>query len=162
MQFGIYPVRIFEKAVNNVGSHVRKKKIKEINRDDILQLMKKPYKKISYQEHAMDKHQVQPYLKNMNIAQARMKFKLKTQMTPTVQMNFSSSAEFATQLWTCSGCSTSRPDGQVVGRRDTQSHIMICPGYSNIRQDLDLENDRDLVDYFSQVVKVRMEAEDEC
>jgi hypothetical protein len=139
-----------------------KKKIKEINRDDILQLMKKPYKKISYQEHAMDKHQVQPYLKNMNIAQARMKFKLKTEMTPTVQMNFPSSAEFATQLWTCSGCSTSRPDGQVVGRRDTQSHIMICPGYSNIRQDLDLENDRDLVDYFSQVVKVRMEAEDEC
>ena len=76
-------------------------------------------------------------------------------------MNFPSGSVFATQLWTCSGCSTSRPDGQEVGRRDTQSNIMVCPGFSDIRQDLDLDNDRDLVNYFSQVFKIRLETEDE-
>ena len=37
---------------------------------------------------------------------------------------------------------------------------MVCPGYSDIRQDFDLNNDRDLVNYFSQVVKIRLEKVD--
>ena len=51
--------------------------IKLMNKDDILNMMKKPYKKISYQEHVNEKFQVQPYLKTMNISEARMRFKLK-------------------------------------------------------------------------------------
>ena len=60
--------------------------------------MKKPYKKISYREHANEKHCVQQYRTKMNIAQARIKFKLKTEMTPTVQMNFPSSAVLYTSF----------------------------------------------------------------
>ena len=78
--------------------------IQLMNKDDILNMMKKPYKKISYQEHVNEKFQVQPYLKTMNISEARMRFKLKTGMTPTVQMNFPSSDEFVNNLWTCVGC----------------------------------------------------------
>ena len=138
------------------------KKIKSMNKDDILNMMKKPYKKISLQEHVNEKFQVQPYMKNMNISQARMRFKLKTGMTPTVQMNFPSSEEFANQLWTCVSCSTTGAgiDSQVEGRRDTQAHIMVCPGYSEYRQNLDLENDKDLVTYFGRVVKKRLESDD--
>jgi hypothetical protein len=108
------------------------KKIKSMNKDDILNMMKKPYKKISHQEHVNEKFEVQPYLKTMNLSQARMRFKLKTGMTPTVQMNFPSSEEFANQLWTCVGCTStsSDTDRQVEGRRDTQAHIMVCPGYT--------------------------------
>ena len=137
------------------------KKIKSMNRDDILNMMK-PYKKISHQEHVNEQLQVQPYLKTMNIAQARMRFKLKTSMTPTVQMNFPSSEEFAKKLWTCVGCfSTSAGiDKQVEGRRDTQAHIMVCPGYAEYRQNLDLEVDKDLVTYFGRVVKNRLDSED--
>ena len=138
-----------------------RKNVLKMNRDDILQMMKKPYKKISYNDHVKEKFHCQPYLKTMNISQARLRFKLKTGMTPTVQMNFPSSAEFANQLWTYSGCSIRGTDGQLVGRRDTQSHIMICPGYTEYRQDLDLDNDRDLVNYFCRVIKQRLDADNE-
>jgi hypothetical protein len=139
------------------------KKIKSMNKDDILNMMKKPYKKISHQEHVNEKFEVQPYLKTMNLSQARMRFKLKTGMTPTVQMNFPSSEEFANQLWTCVGCAStsSDTDRQVEGRRDTQAHIMVCPGYTEFRQNLDLENDKDLVTYFGRVVKKRLETEED-
>ena len=139
------------------------KKIKSMNKDDILNMMKKPYKKISHQEHVNEKFEVQPYLKTMNLSQARMRFKLKTGMTPTVQMNFPSSEEFANQLWTCVGCTStsSDTDRQVEGRRDTQAHIMVCPGYTEFRQNLDLENDKDLVTYFGRVVKKRLETEED-
>ena len=84
-------------------------------------------------------------------------------MTPTVQMNFPSSAKFVKNLWTCVGCTPASTDTerQLVGRRDTQSQIMVCPGYTEYRQDLDLEIDKDLVKYFGRVVKKRLENEEE-
>ena len=125
--------------------------------------MIQPYKIFSYQEHVNEESQVQPYLKTMNISQDRMRFKLKTGMTPTVQINFPSSDEFVNNLWTCVGCTpaSTATDRQLVGRRDTQSHIMVCPGYTKYRQDLDLEIDKDLVKYFGRVVKKRLENEEE-
>ena len=78
-------------------------------------------------------------------------------MTPTVQMNFQSDPSFANQLWTCSGCSSVTADGQLEGSRDTQSHIMVCKGYQEMRQDLDLNKDKDLVKYFDMVIKERLD-----
>ena len=80
-------------------------------------------------------------------------------MTPTVRMNFPSDAEFANQLWTCSGCYSGKTGGEVVGCRDTQAHIMVCPGYAELRQDKNLEDDRDLVNYFALIIKKRLETD---
>ena len=73
--------------------------------------------------------------------------------------NFPSDVKFSEQLWTCTGCD--KADGQIGGRRDTQTHIMICPLYADLRMDKNLEEDKDLVKYFSQVIKKRLETE-EC
>ena len=53
-------------------------KIYEMNREDILNQMKKPYKKISYEDHVGKKLQLQPYLESLNISDAKLCFKLKT------------------------------------------------------------------------------------
>ena len=133
-------------------------KIREMNRDDILQQMKKPYKKISYVDHMDQELQLQPYLVSLNISDARLRFKLKTGMTPTVRMNFPSDPEFSRQLWTCPGCSEGKPDQDiVVGYRDTQTHILSCEGYEDLRENKDLACDKDLVTYFSLVIKKRLE-----
>jgi hypothetical protein len=60
--------------------------------------------------------------------------------------------------------SLSLSDRQVEGRRDAQAHSMVCPGYTEVRQNLDLENDKDLVTYFGRVVKKRLETkeDEEC
>ena len=64
-------------------------------------------------------------------------------------MNFPNSEEFANQVWICVGCTTtcSDTDRQVEGRRDTQAHIMVCHGYTEYRQNLELENEKNLVTY---------------
>ena len=36
-------------------------------------------------------------------------------------------------------------DGEVGGCRDTQTHIMICPGYAELIQDKNMDNDMDIV-----------------
>ena len=65
------------------------------------------------------------YLSSLNISAARMKFKLNSRMTPTIQMNFQSDLEFARQFWTCSGCADGDLAKEVVGYRDTQQHVLI-------------------------------------
>ena len=133
-------------------------KINEMNRDDILNQMKKPYKKISYEEHVHEKLQLQPYLESLHISDARLRFKLKTGMTPTVRMNFPSDPEFSRKLWTCPGCSEEKSGhDQVVGYRDTQTHILSCEGYADLREHKDLTCDKELVNYFSLVIKKRLE-----
>ena len=121
------------------------------------------YKKISYEKHLNEPYQLQPYLRTLNIADARLWFKLKTHLAPSNMMNFPSDVTFFEQLLTCSGCGdgSDKADGQVGGRRDTQIHILICPGYADLRMDKNLETDKDLVKYFSQVIKKRLETE-EC
>jgi hypothetical protein len=128
-----------------------------MNKDAILKQMQKPYKKIRYEDHVNEKFQTKGYFKMLNISQARMRFKLNSGMTPTVRMNFPSDTEFTKQLWTCSGCTSGETGGEVVGCRDTQTHIMVCPGYADIRQDKNLSEDKDLVTYFSEVIKKRLE-----
>ena len=81
-------------------------------------------------------------------------------MAPTIQMNFPSDPEFTRQLWTCSGFSDGVEGDRVDSCRDTQQHVMICLGYSGLREDTDLDDDKDLVRYFSQVIKKRQESDD--
>ena len=140
---------------------VVKTEVLAINRNDILNQMRKPYKKISLAEHTQEEFQLQPYMSSLSIAEARMKFKLKTGMTPTVRMNFPSDKEFARMLWTCPGCSDDKTVyEEVEGIRDTQAHILICPGYSELREDKDLSTDRDLVAYFRNVIQKRLKTDD--
>ena len=60
-------------------------------------------------------------------------------------------------MWTCSGCFDGDMGDKVVGLRDTQQHVLICPGYAQLREDKNLEVDKDLVKYFAQVIKQRQD-----
>jgi hypothetical protein len=63
-------------------------------------------------------------------------------------------------LYWCTGCCDVPERSGVIGRRDTQTHIMVCPGYDDQRQDMNLDEDRDLVNYFPLVIKRRLETDD--
>ena len=43
---------------------------------------------------------------------------------------------------------------EVVGSRDTQQHVLVCPGFAQLRMDKDLSKDTDLVHHFTQVIKL--------
>ena len=139
-----------------------KAEIHKLNKETVLKKMI-GYSKVSYENHLNEPYQLQPYLRTLNIADARLRFKLKTHMAPSIMMNFPSDVKFTEQLWTCTGCGDdcNKADGQVGGRRDTQTHIMICPGYADLRVDKNMKEDKDLVQYFSQVIRKRLNT-DEC
>ena len=62
------------------------------------------------------------------------------------------------EFWTCSGCVDGELAKQVVGCRDTQEHVLVCPGYADFREGKNLDVDDDLVKYFAQVIKLRQDA----
>ena len=132
-----------------------KSKIRECNKSGMLNHIKtQGYKKLKYEEMENDSFRVKPYLSNLNSTDARMRFKLDCGMAPTIKMNFQSDQQFARDLWTCPGCSE---PGDVMGSRDTQRHVMVCPGYQEFREDRDLSEDKDIVEYFKLVINHRLD-----
>ena len=68
-----------------------KSKIRECNKSDILEHIKtQGYKKLKYEEMENDSFRVKPYLSNLNITDACLRFKIDCGMTPTIKMNFQS------------------------------------------------------------------------
>ena len=77
---------------------------------------------------------VKDYLKEMDLRGARLRFKLRSKMTPTVKSNFKNDKKFKQQKWSCEGCSKVGPNGEVVGNLDTQEHIQNCESYGDLRK----------------------------
>ena len=90
------------------------------------------------------------YLKEMSMMDARTLFRIRSQTT-TVQMNQRSDKSHAKNLWKCLEC----------GNIDSQSHIVWCPFFSELREGKSLDNNDDLVKYFKQVFKIREERRNE-
>ena len=63
-------------------------------------------------------------------------------------MNFKSDKAFKANNWNCLGCNSSN--------LDTQAHVLVCSGYTDLRDGKNLKIDKDLADYFSAVIRRRM------
>ena len=72
-------------------------------------------------------------------------------------MNFMSDQKFSNNLWSCVGCQSVSQTGKVNRMMDSQAHILLCSAYKDLRKDKELTNEKDLVDYFSLVIKRRLE-----
>ena len=105
----------------------------------------KSYSKINYKTFDEENFELQPYMTNLQLTQARQKFRLRSFTTRLVKMNFPSDKGFTSDLWSCWHCPSI----------DTQDHIMNCPAYKDLRKDKNLSNDRDLISYFQDVIKLR-------
>ena len=63
-----------------------------------------------------------------------------------VKFNYKNDKQNRQELWRCDSCQTAI---------DTQSHILWCPSYKELRSGKDINNDRDLVNYIQNVMKIR-------
>ena len=121
------------------------KKIEEKNSEDLLNIMKQDYKKIDHKIMRQEKFEIKPYIQNLHLSEARDKFRIRSFMTRTVKSNFSSDKRYMSELWSCWHCPNI----------DSQAHIRVCPAYQKLREKKDLDNDRDLVNYFREVIQMR-------
>ena len=92
----------------------------------------------------------QSYLKEMSMADAQINFRIRSRMIDT-KMNQQSDKTNAKGLWKCNEC----------GNVDSQSHIVWCPFFAELREGKSLQNDVDLVHYFREVLKIREERRSE-
>ena len=155
VMFGITRIKQYSKIQ---WKTLVKNKITKMNKDAVIS-QSSSYKKINFEHLTEEKFERQPYISKLNISEARLRFKLKAKMTPTIQMNFPSDSEFAANMWTCTGCIDNTMGDKVVGSRDTQQHVMVCPGYAEYRENINFDDDRQLVRYFQQVIKQRLEGD---
>ena len=89
-----------------------KKTIAKMNRDELVKQMRS-YKKINQADFTERQQQVQLYMKNLKVSEARLRFKIESGMTPTVRMNFMNDEGYRSQQWVCPGCNE---------QLDTESH----------------------------------------
>ena len=67
-------------------------------------------------------------------------------MCRTIQLNYKNDKAFAANGWACVAC----------GAPDSQDHLVhLCPGYVDLRQDLDLDTDLGMIQFFRAVIKRR-------
>ena len=93
---------------------------------------------------------------SLNLYNARLRFKIRSKMTPTIQMNFKNDPVYKANLWTCLGCARVNDSFVDPSCKDTQAHVLACEGYEDLREGKNLNDDKDLFEYFSAVITRRM------
>ena len=141
VKFGVIDITKYTKIQwkNLVNQNIAK-----MNRECLLDKMKS-YSKLDQNKFAEEKFELKPYLKNLQLTQARQNFRIRSFMTRLVKMNFPSDRVYSSDLWSCWHCPNI----------DTQAHIRHCPAYQHLRMDKNLDNDMDLVKFFQEVIKLR-------
>ena len=84
------------------------------------------------------------YMKQKCIADTRLIFRLRTEMLD-VKDNMRN--KYKKTSTNCDACD--------MGTAESQAHVMVCPGYADVRVGKDLDRDRDLVSYFREVMLLR-------
>ena len=139
---------------------ISKKKWKSLVREAVIKKSEEDLKQefLSYSKLKDDKFQdealsLKDYLKYMNIEDARAFFKIRSSSFP-FKMNMKSDPKFAEENWRCDFCFSSNPQSLSP---ETSNHILWCPAYAPLRENLSLDDDQHVAQYFRSVLKLREE-----
>ena len=113
--------------------------------NELKESMKK-YSKLKDGPMMDEKFELRDYLKNMKLQDARVKFALRSKMYD-VSFNYKNNPKNAAECWRCDSC--------MSGSIQTQSHILYCEAFRELRKDKDLNSDIDLVSYMKSVLIIR-------
>ena len=116
--------------------------IKNEMKKDLIGKMKDMSKLIDKIE---ENYERKKYLENKVIVEARTMFRFRTGMYKC-KMNFRNVKSFKEDNWKCDSCQS-----QV----DTQSHVLFCPAYQQLRAGKDIHNDEDLTKNLVKVLQIR-------
>ena len=101
--------------------------------------------KTKEKEMSKENFQLKDYVKSKCIEDVRTQFRIRSGMIDC-KMNYMNKTEYITSMWRCDSCMTTI---------ESQSHVLHCPAYRKLREDKDLSNNRDIVDYFRSVLSIR-------
>ena len=128
--------------------------------------MSERYKKIDTEQLATESFEMQPYFKTLNLAQSRLKFKLVSKICPTIASYYHRDPKFKKIGYLCVGCSVKQNSESVSDKvtessseldqnLDSSAHIERCSAYADLRINLDLRDQTDLLTYVQAVINRR-------
>ena len=85
------------------------------------------------------------YMKQNNIEDSRTMFRYRTKM---LELKEKMKGRYGRENLGCEACST--------GDVESQSHVLQCTAYEDLREGRDLDKDRDMIAYFREVLKRRL------
>ena len=121
-----------------------KEKIGKANKMEIKEKMSN-FKKIKNGKMMEESSETKDYIKNLFVHEARAVFKHRTCMTRYIQWNYKNDPRYIKNSWKCNFC----------GRIDSESHILFCEQFRDLRNGKDLQNDKDLATYLYKVNMIR-------
>ena len=86
------------------------------------------------------------YISDMKLQDARVNFSLRSRMYDC-KMNSLNNPVFKAEMWRCDSC------WSCV---DSQSHILYCPAYQQLREGKSLSSDQDIVSYSKEILAIRL------
>ena len=95
------------------------------------------------------------YLKNLNLESGRMIFRKNASLIKTMMMNFKSVKKYKSLRYICQYCIQMNPP---VSHLDNQETLLTeCLGNADLRIDLNLMDDNQLVKYLKRVIDRRIQ-----
>ena len=104
----------------------------------------KEYSKLKGEDILEEDFEKKDYIKSMVLQDSRKMIRIRSKTT-RAKMNMKSNENFSRDLWRCDDC----------GNLDTQSHILWCPVYAQLREGKDINVEKDMVTYFREVFRAR-------
>ena len=146
--------------IMNVQSYTKKqfkvmikRKLSMKSKKDLFS-MSQNYKKINLKNYEGDL-KMEDYLKNLNLESGRMIFRKNASLIKTVMMNFKSVKKYKSLRYICQDCIQMNPP---VSHLDNQETLLSeCLGNADLRIDLNLMDDNQLVKYLKRVIDRRIQ-----
>ena len=117
-----------------------KKAIEKANENEIRETMM-TYKKLKNRKIVSDRYGMKEYAKTLYLHEARLIFKHRTSMTQYVKLNYKGNKRYEAEGWKCDDCL----------HLDSEDHLLWCEEYESIRENLNLEKDKDLSLYLHKI-----------
>ena len=86
------------------------------------------------------------YFRGKNLTDTRLMFRIRSRMIQ-LKANFKNNPRYKKDGWKCDGC-----EMEV----ESDAHVIKCVAYEQVRDGKDLNCDKDLVQYYKEVMKIRM------
>ena len=87
----------------------------------------------------------------MNVEQARTKYRQRYYMLKYCKVNYLNDPVFKRELYKCRFCPAI----------SSQSHLMVCPRYDDLRHFRDLGDENDIIDYLVEVMRLNNDEDSE-
>ena len=129
--------------INSISNQSLKMALRHHDKGEIMEKMIKDYKKLD-KVKCDDPTVAKEYMEKKSIADCRMIFRMRTEM---INLKENMKNKYKGALVNCDACN--------MGVPESQTHVMTCKGYEQLRARKDMDNMGDIVAFFREVLLLR-------